>query len=263
MIPKLFTCLLILLTSQGAMAAEPFVVFDGMAYTGKPDLSAAGLQPINIVGSNKKMFEGGKFDEAAWSAAVTRSAADMKPLVLDIEEWRVSGLPKGEVNANIAKYLRALEIARVAAPKSKMGYYGLVPERNYWALVKKDQKALEEWDATNRSLSVIADKVDFIFPSIYTFYNDPVGWEVYAKAMLQEARIYKKPVYAFIWPEFHDSNKELAGQNIPAKFWAKQLELCRQYADGVVIWGGWQKPWDEKALWWVTTKEFMQKLPKR
>jgi len=261
MIQKLFTCLLILLTSQGAMAAEPFIVFDGLLYTGKPDLSAAGLQPINLVYSKSEMFEGGKFNETAWSAAVTRSAADMKPLVLDIEEWKVSGLPKGEVITNIAKYQRALEIARVAAPKSQIGYYGLVPERNYWTPVKKDQQALKEWEATNQSLRVIADKVDFIFPSIYTFYNDPVGWEVYAKAMLQEARKFKKPVYAFISPEFQDS--KLAGHNVPAKFWAKQLDLCRQYADGVVIWGGFQKPWDEKAPWWVTTKEFMQKLPKR
>lgn len=263
MIPRLITSLILLLSSVPANAAEQFVVFDSLLYKGKPDLTPLGFRPIKLVYSTKEMFEGGKFDESAWSAAVTRAASDTVPAALDIEEWRVSGISKGEIGANIAKYQKALELARLAAPKTRIGYYGLVPERNYWAPVKKDRNALKEWNDTNRSLRVIAEKVDFLFPSIYTFYNDPAGWEIYAKEMLQEARKFRKPVYAFIWPEFHDSNKELAGQNIPAKFWAKELDLCRHHADGVVIWGGFQKSWDENAPWWAATKEFMQKIPKR
>lgn len=265
--PRLITCLILILSSLPAIATEQFIVFDALLYTGKPDLSALGLRPITLVYSKKEWFEGDKFDESSWSTAVKRAVmratSDTTPTVLDIEEWRVSGVPKDHIIANISKYQKALELARIAAPNTKIGYYGLIPERNYWALMKKDLNALEEWGETNRSLRVIADKVDFLFPSIYTFYNDPAGWEVYAKEMLQEARKFKKPVYAFIWPEFHDNNKELAGQTIPAKFWAKQLDLCRRYADGVVIWGGYQKSWDENAPWWVATKEFMLKQQKR
>jgi len=261
--PRLTICLIGLLSPLLAIAAEPFTIFDALLYTGKPDLSSTGIRPIALVYSKKEMFAGDKFDEAAWSAAVTQHASATSPVVLDIEEWQVSGLPKNQASANVSKYLRALELARMAAPKVKIGYYGLVPERNYWAPVKKDRNALRDWSETNRALRPVADKVDFLFPSLYTFYDDPAGWETYAKEMLQEARKFKMPVYAFIWPEFHDSNKELGGHAIPAKFWAKQLELCRRYADGVVIWGGFQKPWDENAPWWIATKEFMLKQQKR
>ena len=42
-----------------------------------------------------------------------------------------------------------------------------------------------------------------------------------------------------------------------------QLDTVRQYADGVVIWGGWnfkdRKPdkWDDRSSWWVITKRFL------
>ena len=260
---RLIICLIGLLFPSLAICAEPFTVFDSLIYTGKPDLSSTGLQRITVVYSKKEMFEGDKFDEAGWTAAVTPHASATSPVVLDIEEWKVSGIPKSQAGANIARYLRALELARTAAPNAKIGYYGLIPERNYWAPVKKDRNALRDWSETNRSLRPIAEKADFLFPSLYTFYDDPAGWETYAREMLQEARKFKKPVYAFLWPEFHESNKELAGHPIPARFWAMQLDLCRRYADGIVIWGGFQKPWDENAPWWIETKKFMLKLRKR
>jgi hypothetical protein len=65
------------------------------------------------------------------------------------------------------------------------------------------------------------------------------------------------PVYAFLWPEFHVSNRFLKGQNTPANFWRHELEFCRTRADGIVIWGGYQKPWDDQAAWWLETKAFL------
>jgi hypothetical protein len=45
----------------------------------------------------------------------------------------------------------------------------------------------------------------------------------------------------------------LVGKNIPTDFWATQLRFCRENADGVVLWGGYQRQWNEDAAWWQTT----------
>jgi len=54
-----------------------------------------------------------------------------------------------------------------------------------------------------------------------------------------------------------------AGQFLPASFWRLQLEIARRYADGVVIWGGYNlqargpRTWDANAPWWRETLAFL------
>jgi len=67
-------------------------------------------------------------------------------------------------------------------------------------------------------------------------------------------------VYVFLWPEYHIGNIWLRGKNIPGRFWRHELEFCRERADGIVIWGGWQKQWDADAPWWKETQDFLRQL---
>ncbi len=106
-------------------------------------------------------------------------------------------------------------------------------------------------------LRPLARKVDILFPSLYTYYDDVEGWRTYARITLEEARRFGKPVYAFLWPEFHDSNEKLKGHYLPVDFWRMEMELCYELADGIVIWGGWQQTWDDHAPWWIETKAFL------
>ena len=66
-------------------------------------------------------------------------------------------------------------------------------------------------------------------------------------------------VYVFLWPQYHDSNPSLKGAFLPADYWRLQLQMAKQYADGIVIWGGWGSngpiKWDENAVWWKVTKD--------
>jgi hypothetical protein len=43
-----------------------------------------------------------------------------------------------------------------------------------------------------------------------------------------------------------------------------ELLTVRQYADGLVIWGGWgtggPQPWDEDTPWWQVTKRFLSRI---
>ncbi|MDI1335929.1 MAG: hypothetical protein PSU94_07060 [Lacunisphaera sp.] len=242
-------------------AAKPFLVFDALLYRGKPDLSGFGLLPLKPVArfwapgqSMDEVDEGGTLSEVA----KLKEYSGM--IFIDIEHWPVLGAPDKVAAQNIAKLARVADIIRSADPKRKFGYYGVLPERIYWPIVQHDEAVLRNWRKANQLTRKIAEHVDVIFPSLYTFYNDPKGWELYARAMLHEARQYGKPVYAFLWPEFETSDAVLRDTAMPAKFWRKQLEVCRELADGVVLWGGWQRDWDANAVWWEGTQDFLKSL---
>jgi hypothetical protein len=145
-----------------------------------------------------------------------------------------------------------------------IGYYGVPPIRDYWrALDPPNSQPYRAWQSANDQLQPLANAVDALFPSLYTFYDDQDGWTQYAIANLSEARRLArgKPVYAFIWPQFHNSNPVLGLKLIPGEFWALQLQTIAQHADGVVIWGGWQVLWDENAEWWQATRQFLRTRP--
>jgi hypothetical protein len=182
---------------------------------------------------------------------------------LDYELWPLNPSSPGELSKNIDMLNRVLAVAHEALPNATFGYYGLLPCRDYWSVVGGDPAKFRAWQTCNAALDRIGEHVDFIFPSIYTFYNDQNGWDKFAAAQLEAARRYHKSVYAFLWPEFHVSNAALRGKNIPAAFWRHQLEFCKAHADGIVIWGGWQEQWDEQAAWWLETKAFLTGLNAR
>ncbi|MEQ1794874.1 MAG: hypothetical protein ABL970_11835, partial [Nitrospira sp.] len=123
------------------------------------------------------------------------------------------------------------------------------------------------WRRDNDRLAQIVDHVDALYPSIYTFYPDRQAWVAYAKAQIAEARRLAKgkPVYGFLWPLYHNQgNESLGSRPIEPDYWNLQLATMAQYADGVVIWGGWgdhgPESWNDEAPWWQVTKRFMQRL---
>jgi hypothetical protein len=104
-------------------------------------------------------------------------------------------------------------------------------------------------------------------PSLYTFYDSPhdrSDWVRWARMTLTEARRYGKPVYPFLWPQFHESDPKVAGKPVPGDYWQMELETVHPLADGIILWGGWsngrQTPWDEQTEWWQVTKRFAASL---
>ena len=246
---------------HAADAPKPFLVFDSLFYAGKPDLAALGMLPARGTGG---LWRNGQPRDEVDTIGVQRAVACCRDFegvyFLDVEHWPISGQPEEVIEANIAKFIQMAGVVRNAQPDLKFGYYAVMPDSVYWPIVSPMGNQLDEWRASNRRTQAIANHVDVIFPSLYTHYMDPDGWELFARETLKEAKRYGKPVYAFLWPEFHDNNKLLGGRNVPPEFWRRQLEFCREHADGIVIWGGWQKRWDENAGWWRETKLFMQTL---
>jgi hypothetical protein len=241
--------------AESAVPGAKFIVFDALLYQGKPDMGKYGMLPI--IQMNRPDGTAAGLDEAKTRERMSALKGLNGAVFLDYESWPLSGVSEDIIAGNVDKFIRVTKIVREAAPKATIGYYGVMPCGEYWGLVKHDQTKIKDWKECNREGEAIAVHVDAIFPSAYTFYNDQRDWDVYATAMIEEARRYKKPVYVFLWPEFHVSNRLLRGTNIPAQFWRHQLELCRGLADGIVIWGGWEEQWQEGAAWWSETKAFM------
>jgi hypothetical protein len=262
------------LTALGQPPPVPksFLVFDGTLYSNKPDLSAYGIRPITLAYAGKFgpdwHKQADRLPDLQAVQAVAREAQQKGyVVVLDIEHWQLKGSPDS-VRDSLTKYMTVLNWFRAAAPGLSVGYYGAPPIRDYWrAITDISSQERQSWMAENDQLRSLAGAVDVLFPSLYTFYPDQAGWKKYAIAQIEEARRYGKgkPVYVFLWPQYHNSNRILGGRYLPDDYWLLELETAKEYADGIVIWGGWgsdNRPakWDDSAPWWNITKEFLKNI---
>jgi hypothetical protein len=165
-----------------------------------------------------------------------------------------------EQNESLRKLMQALTWFEQRRPDLRAGYYSFPPCRDYWNATSTDPMKVQFWKDGNDALEPLAAQVKVLFPAMYTFYEDQAGWVKYARANIAEAvrMAGGKPVYPILWMEYHDSNATLKGTPLPEDFWRLQLETIRDSeASGVIIWGGWQRTWDESAPWWLATQSFI------
>jgi len=263
----LLVCLVTIATTAPWAAAprRTFPVYEAMLFSGAPNFAGYGVRHLRIVDSHELWKPGGDTKavpdvEQINKIVATPSGAE-NLLAIDIEEW-------GFDAESVRKYIRTLDRIRSAAPNWRLGLYGVLPDRDYWRAIKPtNDPEYRNWQSGNDRAALIAAHVDVLFPSLYTFYPDQDGWVRYATANLREARRLGrgKPVYCFLWMQYHESS-DFAHQLLKADYWRRELETCRQFADGVVIWGGFtlnggkfqQLPWDENAPWWRATLEFLK-----
>ena len=254
-----------------AAVSRPFVVFDATLYKNKPSLAAYHVRPLTML-YESRLFVANQPPTAVPSEVIVRSLAyelraSPDPVVLDIERWPLTGDGLA-VPSTVAKYLSVLSWVKGEAPAVPFGLYGTVPIPDYWRAASDPMSPqFLAWRRDNDRLAQIVDHVDALYPSIYTFYPDRQAWVAYAKAQIAEARRLAKgkPVYGFLWPLYHNQgNESLGSRPIEPDYWDLQLATMAQYADGVVIWGGWgdhgPESWNDEAPWWQVTKRFMQRL---
>ncbi len=129
-------------------------------------------------------------------------------------------------------------------PGMPVGLYGVQPfRRDYWGIAGN---SAEQRDGTHRSdaelWQFIDHHVDFYVASVYVFYDDP-GSLYYIAANVEEnyqrtRRYGNKPVYAYEWLRYHDSNTRLAGQEL-APYLVEAMAVVPYFsgAKGVVVWG--------------------------
>ncbi|MEM8948281.1 MAG: hypothetical protein AAGC99_03015 [Pseudomonadota bacterium] len=254
------------------VSGKTFSVFQIMGYRNIPDLGALCVERLKIWYARefwpdgvprKDDFDLGLPDRDRVERVGMRSPEFGGITVLDIEHWPLED--RTFADAAVDNYLTVLDWFRKSAPPEQaVGYYSMVPIRDYWrALRGVDHPKYQDWQEENDRLVRMAEAVDILFPSIYTFYEDQEGWLTYAKAQIEESRRIApdKPIYAFVWPEYHPSNDARAGDPIEPEYWRVQLDFLREHADGVVIW----TIDDTKAVdfedippWWDATVQFIE-----
>jgi hypothetical protein len=250
--------------------SKQFRVFDSLGHEQKPDLSRQGMQPIHVIDRGFWLDDSTMVaaDPVKVSKLIDDLPKDGGPIVLDIEHLSLREDPivarrNAELLAKIARIFKA------AAPNRPIGFYGMLPIGDYDIVTApKNGQTVARWRRKNDVINVLEREVDMLFPSLYTFYGSRSIWQSHARAVICEARrLSKKPVYPFIWPEYHEGSP-LQHAPVPADFWALQLDLLAANADGLVMWGGWDFPrwkmkqWDESEPWWTISKQKLSKWRK-
>lgn len=268
--------------AQTYTRAKGFLLLQRMLFTNLPDVSQLGIHPIKEIGyrvSNDgqmthslfanmttKVFENNPVENTVRTTA--RKIADKAPTnlyFLDMEEFPLGpSATYAERERAVRQLVEIIQWIHQERPGLRLGFYGIVPERNYWAPVlagnPKWRKANADWRARNAQLAPVAEEADIVFPSLYTFYDNPMEWVKYAEGNIAQARRYGKKVYVFLWPQYHDSNATLRYTFLKGDFWRVQLETAYRLADGVIIWGGYKQDWHTASQlpWWTETLEFMK-----
>jgi hypothetical protein len=247
---------------EAASSRGKFLLFDAMFYNGKPNLQRLGLQPLPAVEHIwRNDASRDHVEEDGIRKALGRLPPRSQTFFLDIENWPLLDTTPEVRRESVQRLMRVAEIVRGCMPAAKFGYYDLPPAGTYWPLVDPQNRASEhaEWVEANRELEPLAALVDFIFPSLYTFYDDRRGWLTYADETIKAARRYGKPVYPFLWSEYHDSNAQMRDHTIDQDAWKEELKFCHAHADGIVLWGGYSGSghrlgWSESAEWWQAVR---------
>ena len=277
-------------------ATSDFTVYNAMREdpTGV-DLDALGLVDIHVsYGELWQVDADGNVDyDRPWEDRIRRIARDVQASgqkwVLDIEHWPTDVRADGEaaVRRTMDRLGEILDWIEDEAPDVEVGFYGIMPIRDYWVtrnldkaqdryddaiadgrgaghlleMLQKAQVKYDQWQAANDFLQPLADRVDFIAPSLYTFYDKPDAWQFYAERNLEQAGRYGKPVLPFLTSHFHTSVDQKGA--VDNDFWRLQLETVRdsgvEQVEGLVLWRGFGEL-SADTPWWQETVDFLSTL---
>jgi len=253
------------------LKTHPFRIFDTTPYLNKPDLLGLyGIKRARIYFENT-FFNGQPDHLALPHEGTVKNIAnnalqydDDTPIITDIESYQF--YTDDEFGAQQrANHIQVFDWMREIKPTMNLGMYGFLPRRDYDRAIRR-VSGYNRWQSENALVQSVVDKVSFLAPSLYVLRNDPWdSWVRYAVENIKEARRYAgdKPIYPFIWPRYHNSLPPPNGLRlVEPEFWALQLQVLHEIADGVIIWtGSWDVvDWDENMPWWVETKKFMRHI---
>lgn len=237
------------------------------SYTNIPDLSEFGIGQVKLLTTGALWAPGEDQEQVptvnkldglkTWS----KNWVGIDMVVADIEHWPLHDKDEELASEAMRKFEETFAQLKARLPQYPIGFYRMLPRRDYWrAISGLESEKYQEWIAENNKLRPLAAKVDVLFPSLYTFYDNVDDWKTYARENILEAKRLAngKPVVCYVWPRFHNSSS-LSGKLIPGSFWREQLELIKEYADGVIIWDHVKTEWAGDAEWWVQTVKFIER----
>lgn len=147
-------------------------------------------------------------------------------------------------------------------PEARVGLYGVQPfRRDYRGIAGKSAAQIDGTHKSDWRLWKFIDPyVDFYISSIYIFYDRPDSVFYMASNVEENYKrtrsLGDKPVYAYEWLRFHDSNMFLRGTELPP-YLVEAMAIVPYFsgAKGIVLWGwepnvttGDQQPYQQLPL---------------
>ncbi len=247
---------------------KKFRIFNALLYVNAPDFKNICVGRINVLYAWRFFPRGNKHGDLTLPSKkqLHKLIGDLKDndslTVIDIEHWPLKNKPQDIIEKSVENYIYLLKNLKGSLPNIKMGYYGVVPTKDFSrAKQNPESKSYKEWMRQNDNVIKIAELVDASFPSLYTINPVHDEWINRAIAHIDEShRIApRKPVYPFIWPNYHEQGgKYPCCVEVDRNYWRKQLELLRENSDGLVLWGGYKQEWNENSSWWKETILFLR-----
>ncbi len=154
--------------------------------------------------------------------------------------------------------------AKERFPGTPIGIYGPQPfRRDYYGIAGKSAQQIDGTHQSDAELWQHIDPfVDYYVASIYVFYDKPDS-VYYMAANVEEnvertRRFGNKPLYAYEWLRYHDSNQKLANQEV-APWLAEAMAVLPYFcgARGVALWGSEPK---RKGQYYHTLPVFAKSL---
>ncbi|RWM75511.1 hypothetical protein [Mesorhizobium sp.] len=148
-------------------------------------------------------------------------------------------------------------------PNASVGLYGVQPfRRDYWGISDKNAAQIDGTHKSDwRMWKYIEPYVNFYTASVYVFYDRPDSVFYIATNVEENYRrtrsLGDKPVYAYEWLRFHDSNIWLREKELPS-YLVEAMAIVPYFsgAKGVVLWGwepqvktGTQQPYGQLSLY--------------
>lgn len=251
--------------SANLPTSHKFIFFNLVRYKNTPANLMPYLYPIKI--ANEKMLlnpDGSPNENAIKSFAYT--CGGNHPVTLDLETWPYS--PGSALTQTIRDFITAVNDFKSVNNTSPVGFYGVPPKQAYqWKNIDpvNNPSGYSTWLNVSNALEPVAEKTDLFQPSFYAYNPDTTAWRKMVDTTLAAIQRYNqnKPIYAYIWPQYHDNSVPYSLQFMDTAIWHFELEVLYDRTNGCIIWTSNKSSdgniisWDPDMLWWQTTKSFM------
>ncbi|MEO6916072.1 MAG: hypothetical protein ABI151_10800, partial [Chitinophagaceae bacterium] len=263
-----FTCLAfsMLIALSANAQSKPFKLYNQVRYNQTPASLLPFLQPIKLAGENMLLNVADSLPNQTAIQNFALTCPPGVPVDLDLETWPF--YPDAKLTKTINKFLTTITYFKAVNIVSPIGFYGVPPKQAYqWSSIDpvNNPAGYASWKHISDSLARVAEKVDLFQPSFYSYDTDTTAWRKMVDTTIAAIKRYSttKPIYAFIWPQYHQGTNPLQLQFIDTAIWRYELEQLYKKADGVIIWTSNKDNnnttiyWDPNMPWWQVTKKFM------
>lgn len=248
-----------------APKTKDFLLFHLVRYRNTPVDLMPYLHPTKIA-NEKMLLDQDGFPNSHAIEAFAKTCPPHVPVTLDLESWPY--WPDAKLTNTIDNFLMVIGSFKRVNTSSPIGFYGVPPKQIYqWKSIDPadNPKRFATWKKISDSLGRVAQHVDIFLPSFYAYDPDTASWRKMVDMTISAIKRYhqSKPIYAYIWPQYHQGSTPNSLQFIDTAIWRYELEILYNRVDGCIIWtsnkdsNGNIISWDPNMLWWQTTKSFL------